>query len=534
MPDLSTSSAAVQSAEVKSELQDYLHVRQARRTLFPRALLVGILSGAVAVAFRIALSAGEAARGRLIGWSHGFGLPGIVWPVLWGAVGAGLAVWMTRRYAPEAAGSGIPHLEAVLHRLREMNWRRLVPVKFAAGVLALGSGLALGREGPTVQLGGGVGAAVSDLLKVPQQDRQTLIAAGAGAGLAAAFNAPLSGLVFVLEEVQRDFRPMVFGAAFLASAAASVLARAVSGQFPVFEVPAYPVQDLTLLPAFALVGVATGAIGAAFNRGLLWTMDRYESVAPSRRTLAAALTGAVIGAVAFAAPGAVGGGHDLAEEILTGRMLLTAIPLWLALRFILTLGSYGTGAPGGVFAPLLVLGALGGLAVGIVTGRLFPGSVPDPGAFAVVGMGACFAAIVQAPLTGIVLILEMTGNYAQMLPLLVACFVAYIVAEWLGASPLYEALLQRDLARRGVSLHAAEPVVVEVEVREGAPFAFRRVRDLGLPPGTVLVRCREGEREWIPTAETVLTPHVRITAVIAPDSDGGLAALHDGCGEEVG
>ena len=516
-------------ASDRSEIDEYLHLRQERRALFPRAVLVGLGAGAVAVAFRVVLAYGDGARTLLVRWAHAWPAVGWVAPVVWGAAGAAASVALVRRFAPETTGSGIPHLQAVLHRLRELRPGRVLPVKFVGGVLALGSGLVLGREGPTVQLGGAVGAAVADRVGRGRRDRQTLIAAGAGAGLAAAFNAPLAGLMFVLEEVQRDFRPLVFGAAFLAAAVANVLARFASGQFPVFAVASFPVPDLALLPGFAVVGVAAGGLGAAFNRALVGALDLFGRVPDRWAVAAAGAVGAVVGAVAWVAPTAVGGGHDLAETVLDGRIALAAVPLWFGLRFVLTVGSYGTGAPGGIFAPLLVLGALVGLGVGQGAQALFPAAVTDPGAFAVVGMAAYFAAVVRAPLTGLVLIVEMTGNYALMLPLLVACFCAYVVAEALGSPPIYEALLERDLARGGLA-RPAEPVVVEVEVQPGAPFAGRSLREIGLPQGCVVVRVREGGREWVPQAGTRLAPHQRLTVVIAPEAEGALGRLRTGVG----
>jgi len=155
------------------------------------------------LAFRAALTEADALRNSLISWAHTLPFLGWLFPVGLTMIGAGIAVAITRRYAPEAAGSGIPHLEAVLHRYRNLEWKRVLPVKFFAGIIAIGSGLALGREGPTVQMGGSIGDGVSRILKVSEHERLTLISAGAGAGLAAAFNAPLAGLIFVLEEVRR-------------------------------------------------------------------------------------------------------------------------------------------------------------------------------------------------------------------------------------------------------------------------------------------------------------------------------------------
>ncbi|HET9916832.1 MAG TPA: chloride channel protein, partial [Candidatus Binatia bacterium] len=209
-----------EAAQARSELQEYLEVSQEHHALFPRAALVGLCAGSVAVIFRGLLLGADTLRNALVIWSHN--RPALAWilPMLYSAAGAVLAVTLVRHYAPETSGSGIPHLKAVLHRLRDLSWFRVLIVKLFGGVLAIGSGLALGREGPTVQMGGAVGKGVAGWLKVSSRDSLTLTAAGAGAGLAAAFNAPLSGLICVLEEVQRDFRPAVFGAAFIAAAAA--------------------------------------------------------------------------------------------------------------------------------------------------------------------------------------------------------------------------------------------------------------------------------------------------------------------------
>jgi CIC family chloride channel protein len=522
---------AAAQAEARSELAEYLDVSQQRRRLFPRAALVGLLAGLAAVAFRAMLAAGDALRNTLLGLAHGAPTWGWLLPVAFGIAGATLAVALVRRYAPETSGSGIPHLEAVLHRFRDLDWRRVLPVKLVGGAIAIGSGMALGREGPTVQMGGAVGDAVSGWLGASSRERLTLIAAGAGAGLAAAFNAPLAGLVFVLEEAQRDFRPVVFGAAFLAAASADVVTRLTSGQLPVFTIPSYPVPPLAALPIFAILGVAAGLLGVVFNESLLWTLGRFTSLEGRRKLLAVAAVGAAVGVAGWYSPLVVGGGHDLAEIVLTGQVALAVIPLWFVVRFGLTMTSYGTGAPGGIFAPLLVLGALIGLAIGQIAHAIAPGVLPQPAIVAVVGMAAYFTAIVRAPLTGIVLIIEMTGNYEQMLPLLVSCFCAYAVAEYLRSLPIYEALLERDL-RRGDHIHAlAEPMVLELEVEPRSLFDSKLIRDLGLPPGCILVRVRERGREWVPTAQTRLEAHMRITAVIAPEAAAGLALLRRGCAE---
>ncbi len=517
------------SAAAKSEIQEYLEVRQQRRWIFPRAALVGAGAGTVALMFRAALNGADLLRNGLIAWAHH--LPGLGWvfPALFTLLGAVISVAITRRYAPEASGSGIPHLEAVLQRLRKLEWKRVLPVKFIGGVLAIGSGLALGREGPTVQMGGAVGDAISRWLKVSERERLTLISAGGGAGLAAAFNAPLAGLIFVLEEVRRDFQPVVFGAAFVAAVVADIISRLASGQLPVFTIPSYPMPPLSSIPVFALLGIITGGLGVLFNRALLAAVNGYARLPAGWALPAAAITGGAIGLIGWFSPPLRSSGHSLAETALTGGVLLTTIPLFFVIRFLITTTSYGAGAPGGIFSPLLVLGALIGLAVGQIAHSIAPAIVPIPAVFAVVGMAAYFTAIVRAPITGIMLILEMTGNYAQMLPLLVSCFCAYAVTEWLNDLPIYEALLERDLARGGIISPLKEPAVYDLMIQEGAPFVGRAVHELGLPAGCILVRCSDGKREWVPKANTRLEAHTRITAVIAPDAAGGLEILRHGC-----
>src|SRR5581483_6813817 len=180
---------------VRGEIRDYFRSHEQRRRQVPRAFLVGLIAGLLGVAFRWLLTFGDQFRTWLIAYGHTQPLWGWILPVLLGAAGAGTAVWLVRRFAPEASGSGIPHLEAVLHRLHAMRWQRILPVKFAGGVVGIGSGLALGREGPTVQMGGAVGQMVSEWLGTNPRERLTLIAAGGGAGIAAAFNAPLAGVI---------------------------------------------------------------------------------------------------------------------------------------------------------------------------------------------------------------------------------------------------------------------------------------------------------------------------------------------------
>ncbi len=415
-----------------------------RRHILPKALVVGIVSGLVASGFRMALHFCEETRIRLIerlpSW-EGLGVA-----VALGAAGSALGLWLVRRFAPETAGSGIPDLKSVVLGQKGLNWRRVIPVKFMAGVAGIGGGLTLGREGPTVQMGGATGLMVSSLFRVKQGEgeRKALISAGAAAGLAAAFNAPLAGLIFALEELNGNFTPVVFVASFLASVSADVVCRVVTGETPVFAMPGMPAPTLHALPVCAVLGLAAGLFGVLFNRSLLLSLDLFDRLKSWPAPLTGALAGLVVGVAAWAYPAMSGSGALLSDRALSGDLAVKWMLLLVAGRFLLTMVSYGSGAAGGIFAPLLVLGSLGGLALGAGVHAWLPEWAANPQVFAVVGMGALFTSTVRAPLTGIVLMTELTGNYSFMLPLLVGGFVAYGVAEALGDKPIYEALRERS------------------------------------------------------------------------------------------
>jgi CIC family chloride channel protein len=496
-------------------------LRVRRRHQSVPATLVGLGSGIVAVLFQQALQLAEGTRTSLLAHLHAFPAWGwLVLPVLAG-VSAGLAGWLTSRFAPEASGSGIPHVKGVLMHVRSLNWLRVLPVKFVGGVLAIGAGLSLGREGPTVQMGAAVGKAVGDGLRLPRRTRGQLIAAGAGAGLAAAFNAPLAGFIFTIEELRRELSPLTYGPALIAAVVADVVTRTFTGQVPSFYVTGYPMPPLSALPLFAVVGGLAGLVGVVFNHSLLWTLRRFHSWTGIPVWLRAGLVGVVAGLVGWWLPQAIGGGHSTAEAVLRGQYAAVGCVAFLVVLFVaklvMTIVSYGAGVPGGIFAPLLVLGSLVGLMTGQVSGLAFPEVARTPAAFAVVGMAAAFSSIVRAPLTGIVLILEMTSNYDQLLALLVACMVAFLVAERLGNKPIYEALLEYDLSRRGVPERpdATEAVTLELAVESRSWMEGRRVDDLGLPPGCLVVTVARGVEEVVPQPDTRLQAGDRVRFVVS-------------------
>ncbi len=412
------------------------------------SLLVGAVAGSVCTGFRFALDQADRLRDAAIPWAHGAGLVGLVAVVAAGAGATALAAWLVRRYSPHASGSGVPHVEAVLNRELPQAPFRLIPVKFVGGLLAIGSGLALGREGPSVQMGASLGHLLGRVFRRNLPDCLVLVAAGAGAGLATAFNAPIAGAVFVLEELVRRFDARITIATFGASAGAIGVSRVCLGNLPDFQVAPLLYPGLASVPVHLALGLFAGLLGIAYCRLILGTLSATERLLRWPVELRAALIGAAVALLAWFVPGLVGGGDPVTQRTLAGTETLWWVSLVFLLRFGLGAASYAARTPGGLFAPMLVLGAQSGFLVGAICGRTLPGLAPDPRALAVVGMAAFFAAVVRAPLTGIVLATEMTGSFTLLLPMLAACFAAMVVPALSGDAPIYDSLRESTLRIR--------------------------------------------------------------------------------------
>ena len=411
------------------------------------SLLVGAASGLVGAVFRLTLEQGDRLRDAVIAWAHGRELVGLLLIIGVSAAATGLAAWLVRRHSPEAAGSGIPHVEAVLNGDLPPASFTLIPVKFFGGLLAIGAGLALGREGPSVQMGASLAHLVGVIFRRSWPDSRVLLAAGAGAGLATAFGAPIAGAVFVLEELVRRFDTRITITTLGASAGAIAVARVLLGNAPDFHVAPLPQPGFGTLPIYLALGVVAGFLGIAYNHTLLSTLAAADRLRRWPVELRAALIGAAVGLLAWFAPGLVGGGDAITQRMLAGSEALVMVALVFILRFGLGALSYAAGTPGGLFAPMLVLGSQSGLLFGALCKYWFPSMAPHPTAFAVVGMAAFFTAVVRAPVTGIVLVAEMTASFTLLLPMLGACFAAMVVPTLLGNAPIYDTLRERTLRR---------------------------------------------------------------------------------------
>jgi CIC family chloride channel protein len=418
------------------------------------ALVAGVVAGLVGATFRLLLVWADRGRDALIAWAHGQQAVGFL--VLAGitVTATAIAAWLVRRFSPQAIGSGIPHVESVLHGHLPAAGIGLVPVKFSGGLLAIGSGLALGREGPTVQMGASLAHLVGKIFRRTETDCRVLLAAGAGAGLATAFNAPIAGAVFVLEELARKFDTRITIATLGASAGAIGVARLVLGSAPDFRVGSLPPPGFGTVPIQVVLGVAFGLLGVAYNYAILGALDVAERFGQVATEWRAALVGVAVAILGWFGPILVGGGDPLTQETLLGSVGLVLLPVVFLLRFSLGPLSYAAGTPGGLFAPMLVLGAQAGFLLGSVSTHLFPGTAVSPVECAVIGMSAFFAAVVRAPVTGVILVIELTGSSTPLLPMLAACFAAMLVPTILRNPPIYDSLRSATSPPNGASIFA--------------------------------------------------------------------------------
>lgn len=429
------------------------------------AAVVGTLAGLIGVAFEKSVNWVQNLRiGALVEVAdHWF----LVWPLAFilSALLAMVGYFLVRRFAPEAGGSGIPEIEGALEELRPVRWWRVLPVKFIGGMGSLGAGMVLGREGPMVQLGGNLGRMVVDVFRMRSPEaRHTLLATGAAAGLSAAFNAPLAGILFIIEEMRPQFRYNLISikAVFTGVIMATIVFRIFNGDKAVIEVGKLSNAPVNTLWLYLILGMIFGCVGPLFNTLVLRTQDMFQRLHGGnikKWVLIGGLIGGSCGVLGLIQPAASGGGFNLIPIAAAGNFSVGLLLFIFIARVITTLLCFSSGAPGGIFAPMLALGTLLGTAFGMAATPLFPAYHLDAGTFAIAGMGALLAASVRAPLTGIVLVLEMTDNYQLILPMIITCLGATLLAQFLGGKPLYSTILQRTLAKQKAEQEAkAQPV----------------------------------------------------------------------------
>ena len=420
------------------------------------ALAIGLLGGYCAVGFRLFI--------RLVNelvWHQGpytleyiAGLP--VWWKLAVPTAGGLVVgFIIHYFSKEAKGHGVPEvMEAVALRSGRMR-PRVVAAKLVASGISIGTGGSVGREGPMVQIGAALGSTIGQWLKIDQRRLRTLVGCGAAAGIAATFNAPVAGALFAVEILLGDFGVAQFSPMVISSVAATVVSHHYFGDFPAFEVPAYSLVHASELFAYAGLGIAAGFAALAFIRVLYSLEDVFERL-PGYPPLHTALGGLLIGIMGLWAPHIFGVGYEAINEALRGNLTWQFMLVLAVLKILAVSITLGSGGSGGILAPSLFIGAMLGGAIGTVVASLWPGATGGVGAYALVGMGAIVAAATHAPITAILIIFELTGDYAIILPLMISCIIGTLIANRLQRESIYTLKLQR----RGIDVHGGQAVNV--------------------------------------------------------------------------
>ena len=411
------------------------------------AFMIGLIAGLVGAFFRTILIHVENYRNTIFANAGHSGLMSWVWPFLFAVAGIGIALFLVRRFAPETAGSGIHEIEGALDGIRPMRWKRVLPVKFIASLFSLGSGLLLGREGPTIQLGANVGKMVKDTIGQKDIENNPLISAGAAAGLASAFNAPFAGIIFVIEEMHEHFKFNFYSVAaiMIGAGTADFVVRAIIGSKPIIKMMVYSSPDLTALWLFIVLGLIFSVVGIIYNKLLIFSLDLFHFTGKVPLIIFGVSSGLIIATIGIFSPEMIGGGYETITKVLDHSFSLKFLLFMFIIRLLLSVFSYSTGVPGGIFAPMLTLGVILGMYYGTHMQHYFPGLISNVGVFAVAGMAAMFASTVRAPLTGLVLAVEMTLNFELILPLIITTVTASVVTALLGNKPIYTTLLQRTM-----------------------------------------------------------------------------------------
>lgn len=407
-----------------------------KRLAIAEACLIGLISALAAVLLK-----------QGIGWLGALRVQASLWLPAWlilpvvGFVLGLLCGWLLERFGPESTGSGIPQIKAALAQYPIVLNFRVAFVKAIATILALASGLTMGRQGPTVHIGAAVAAQFSRWVPTSPDHRRQMIAAGAGAGLAAGFNTPIAGVLFVVEELLHDLSGLTLGTAILASFIGAVVSRLLGGRSLDLNLELTTLSNTFFapeIPFYLILGISCGFLGGAFNKGVLASLAFYKRINLSL-PLRIALAGFISGCFIAFLPVSFRNNSGLRDLLLTNQANWEFASITFAAHFILTLVAYGSGAPGGLFNPALILGSAVGYLVGVLESHFL--GISDTTAYTLTGMGAFFSAVSKGPITAIVIVFEMTTDFNLVLPLMIACVVSYLVAEQVSKGSLYQHLL---------------------------------------------------------------------------------------------
>lgn len=486
--------------------------------LIGRGIIVGAIVGLLVGSFRWLI--GESISGWQFFYQKAHTNQLWLLGILAALIIMGIFIGILLKQQPHIGGSGIPEVEIQLRGRLDLNWWKILWRKYVGGLLAIGSGLFLGREGPSIQLGSTVGQGVASLFKTSKTNGRTLIACGAASGLAAAFNAPMAGTMFVLEEIFHNFSSRVWISALAGSVTANFVTSNIFGLKPVLSMKHVMNFPLAQYWQLIVLGVVLGLLGLMYQKNLLAMPKLYAKIKFLPRYFDGLIPLVLVIPVGYFWPDLLGGGNGLILNL--NRTNLTVLVLLgiFILRYFFSMVSYGSGLPGGIFLPILTLGAVAGALYGQVMvnlGLLSASLIPNLIIFAMAGY---FAGIGKAPFTAILLITEMVGNLSHLMPLAIVSLVAYLTVDVLRGAPIYESLAEKMLADQMLD-YSGKTDQLTVCVEEGSSLAGNEVRNIKWPEKTLLVKITRGERFIIPNGQTTIHVGDFITMVV--DSNKRLA-----------
>ncbi|MGE4588585.1 MAG: ClC family H(+)/Cl(-) exchange transporter [Acidaminococcaceae bacterium] len=496
--------------ESKQRLNTYRNLNNwynFRLRLFGEGIIVGLLAGIIVGFFRYALNFVETQRNVIYRYmaSSDWMITALWFGVL--ILTAAILHFLVA-YEPLSAGSGIPQVKGAILGFFKMRWFHVLWTKLIGGILGIGAGLSLGREGPSIQLGAMAAQGLSRLFGRSRMEERYLLTSGASAGLAAAFNAPLAGVIFSLEELHHNFSAVVLLPAMAAALTSTAISQLIFGSATIFNFLDLPVLPLQYFGLIIILGLILGVFGTLFNYSLI-NVSKFYQLPIFKNTFSRVGFALILaGILGFYLPEVLGGGNELIDNISKNHFPLTVIAIFLCGKFIFTMLSYGSGVPGGFFLPMLVIGALAGNLVGtcmVSLGLLNPYFHQNMVVFA---MAAFFAASVRAPITGTILVMEMTGSFEHLFPLVIASISAYLAAEVCKTEPIYDRLLQRSLDNMNKQTSDIVPDktrnVIEISVCSGCSLDGKLVKNINWPEHTLLVDIKRGENDIVPNGETLL------------------------------
>ncbi|MDQ2099728.1 MAG: chloride channel protein [Tychonema bourrellyi B0820] len=456
-----------QFRESSKVIESQLFLQPKRLAIF-EACLIGLISGLAGVLLKLGV-------GWLGSWRVATStvIPAFILLPSVGLLGGLLTGFLVERWAPETSGSGIPHVKAALAGVNLSLNLRVAVAKLLTTILAVGSGLTLGRQGPTVQIGASLASWIGHLMPTSPDYRRQLIACGAAAGLAAGFNAPIAGVLFVVEELLHDVSGLTLGTAIIASFIGAVVSQLLGGDSLNLNLREYQTSFAAQeIPFYILLGVLAGLLGALFSKGIIAGLQFNRKTLKLALPWRVALAGLICGLVIAALPENFRNNTGLREFLLTGEATGKTSLIAFVAHFFLTIISAASGAPGGLFAPSLVLGSALGHIVGILQADWL--GVGLPVTYALAGMGAFFCAVSRAPITAVVIVFEITADFKLVLPLMICSVVAYLVAEKVDSGSLYDRLLEL----KGIQLTKDKPAVDALSDLYAANVMQRQVETL--------------------------------------------------------